>query len=344
MFSWKIYNWTKNHTPTNKSNLGIICYALLVGFSSLSTNFAQAQPVENYPNRPITILIPMAAGGTTDILARIITPSLTEELGQAIVIDNKPGANGVIGEEQFARAKPDGYLIMMESTSIVINPSMGKLNYDPRKDFIPVTVIGSTPVVVVVNPKVPVNTLQELIDLAKKQPGKLNYSSWGNGSVGQFAGETLKISAKINLLHVPYKSTAQALTDVVAGQVDAMFPSVSLANQHLKSGKLRPLAIMSSKRSAMAPNIPTTAELGFPGMEIETWLGVFLPAKTPDAIVQRIYLSTQKILQKPSIRTQLEEQGFRIVGSSPAEFAKYYQAEISRYANIVKEANMKESD
>jgi tripartite-type tricarboxylate transporter receptor subunit TctC len=186
--------------------------------------------------------------------------------------------------------------------------------------------------------------LQELIDLAKKQPGKLNYSSWGNGSVGQFAGETLKISAKINLLHVPYKSTAQALTDVVAGQVDAMFPSVSLANQHLKSGKLRPLAIMSSKRSAMAPNIPTTAELGFPGMEIETWLGVFLPAKTPDAIVQRIYLSTQKILQKPSIRTQLEEQGFRIVGSSPAEFAKYYQAEISRYANIVKEANMKESD
>lgn len=247
MFSWKIYNWTKNHTPTNKANLGIICYALLVGFSSLSTNFAQAQPVENYPNRPITILIPMAAGGTTDILARIITPSLTEELGQAIVIDNKPGANGVIGEEQFARAKPDGYLIMMESTSIVINPSMGKLNYDPRKDFIPVTVIGSTPVVVVVNPKVPVNTLQELIDLAKKQPGKLNYSSWGNGSVGQFAGETLKISAKINLLHVPYKSTAQALTDVVAGQVDAMFPSVSLANQHLKSGKLRPLAIMSSK-------------------------------------------------------------------------------------------------
>jgi tripartite-type tricarboxylate transporter receptor subunit TctC len=297
MFSRKIYNWTKNHTPTNKTNLGIICYALLAGFSSLLINFAQAQPVENYPNRPITILIPMAAGGTTDSLARIITPSLTEKLGQPIVIDNKPGANGVIGEEQFARAKPDGYVIMMESTSIVINPSMGKLNYDPRKDFIPVTVIGSTPVVVVVNPKVPVNTLQELIDLAKKQPGKLNYSSWGNGSIGQFAGETLKISAKINLLHAPYKSTAQALTDVVAIQVDAMFPRVSLANQHLKSGKLRPLAIMSSKRSAMAPNIPITAELGFPGMEIETWLGVFLPAKTPDAIVQGIYLSTQKILQ-----------------------------------------------
>ena len=297
MFSRKIYNWTKNHTPTNKTNLGIICYALLAGFSSLLINFAQAQPVENYPNRPITILIPMAAGGTSDSLARIITPSLTEKLGQPIVIDNKPGANGVIGEEQFARAKPDGYVIMMESTSIVINPSMGKLNYDPRKDFIPVTVIGSTPVVVVVNPKVPVNTLQELIDLAKKQPGKLNYSSWGNGSIGQFAGETLKISAKINLLHAPYKSTAQALTDVVAIQVDAMFPRVSLANQHLKSGKLRPLAIMSSKRSAMAPNIPITAELGFPGMEIETWLGFFLPAKTPDAIVQGIYLSTQKILQ-----------------------------------------------
>lgn len=297
MFSRKIYNWTKNHTPTHKTNLGIICYVLLAGFSSLLINFAQAQPVENYPNRPITILIPMAAGGTTDSLARIITPSLTEKLGQPIVIDNKPGANGVIGEEQFARAKPDGYVIMMESTSIVINPSMGKLNYDPRKDFIPVTVIGSTPVVVVVNPKVPVNTLQELIDLAKKQPGKLNYSSWGNGSIGQFAGETLKISAKINLLHAPYKSTAQALTDVVAIQVDAMFPRVSLANQHLKSGKLRPLAIMSSKRSAMAPNIPITAELGFPEMEIETWLGVFLPAKTPDAIVQGIYLSTQKILQ-----------------------------------------------
>ncbi|SMC30662.1 Bug family tripartite tricarboxylate transporter substrate binding protein [Polynucleobacter kasalickyi] len=325
-----------------KFSRGLLSFSLLALFTT-SPSIVYSQ-TDTYPNRAITMTLPMAAGGTSDLVARMLAPALNEEFGQTVIIENRPGANGAIGEEFFSRAKPDGYNIMLESTSIATNPWMSKQTYDARKDFIPVILMASVPLVLVVNEKVPAKNLAEFIELAKKQPGKISYSSWGNGSIGHFAGESFKISAKVDILHVPYKSTAQSISDALAGQVNSVFPTLPLAIQHLKSGKIRALAVLSAKRSPMAPEIPTTAELGYPGLEIETWFGFFLPAKTPDAIVQKVYQVASKVIQRPEIKAKLEEQGFRMINSPPAEFAKYYQAEIARYGKIVKEANLKDAD
>jgi len=305
---------------------------------------ALAQGSNNYPSRPITVIVPMSPGGTADLLGRNLAPLLTEKLGQSVVIDNRVGANGAIGEEIFSRAKPDGYTLMLESTSIATNPWMSTLSYDPRKAFTPSILIAAVPLVLVVNNNVNAQNAKEFIALAKASPGQLNYASWGNGSIGQFAGEIFKSSTKTNITHVPYKSTAQALSDTLAGQVDAMFPTLPLVLQQLGAGKIRALALASSVRSPLAPEIPTMAEVGVPGVEVETWFGIFLPAGTPDNIVDKINQTTQSILNTPSVRAQLEKQGFRIIGGSRADFSKYYLSEINRYGRIVKEANLKASD
>ncbi len=305
---------------------------------------AMAQGANNYPSRPITVIVPMSPGGTADLLGRNLAPLLTEKLGQSVVIDNRVGANGAIGEEIFSRAKPDGYTLMLESTSIATNPWMSTLSYDPRKAFTPSILIAAVPLVLVVNNNVNAQNAKEFIALAKASPGQLNYASWGNGSIGQFAGEIFKSSTKTNITHVPYKSTAQALSDTLAGQVDAMFPTLPLVLQQLGAGKIRALALASSVRSPLAPEIPTMAEVGVPGVEVETWFGIFLPAGTPDNIVDKINQTTQSILNTPSVRAQLEKQGFRIIGGSRADFSKYYLSEINRYGRIVKEANLKASD
>lgn len=305
---------------------------------------ALAQGTNNYPTRPINIIVPMSPGGTADLLARNLAPLLTEKLGQSVVVDNRVGANGAIGEEIFSRAKPDGYTLMIESTSIATNPWMSTLSYDPRKAFIPTIQIAAVPLVLVVNNNVNAKTAKEFIALAKDNPGKINYASWGNGSIGQFAGEIFKISTKTNITHVPYKSTAQALSDTLAGQVDAMFPTLPLVLQQLGAGKIRALALASPTRSPLAPNIPTMAEVGVPGVEVETWFGIFLPAGTPESIVHKINQTTEAILNTPSFRAHLEKQGFRVIGGSQADFNKYYLAEINRYGSIVKEANLKAND
>jgi len=316
---------------------------IAAAFAAIQSN-ALAQGSNNYPSRPITVIVPMSPGGTADLLGRNLAPLLTEKLGQSVVIDNRVGANGAIGEEIFSRAKPDGYTLMLESTSIATNPWMSTLSYDPRKAFTPSILIAAVPLVLVVNNNVNAQNAKEFIALAKASPGQLNYASWGNGSIGQFAGEIFKSSTKTNITHVPYKSTAQALSDTLAGQVDAMFPTLPLVLQQLGAGKIRALALASSVRSPLAPEIPTMAEVGVPGVEVETWFGIFLPAGTPDNIVDKINQTTQSILNTPSVRAQLEKQGFRIIGGSRADFSKYYLSEINRYGRIVKEANLKASD
>ncbi len=305
---------------------------------------ALAQNANNYPSRPISVIVPMSAGGTADLLARNLAPLLTEKLGQSVVVDNRVGANGAIGEEIFSRAKPDGYTLMLESTSIATNPWMSNLSYDPKKAFTPSILIAAVPLVLVVNNNVNAQNAKEFIALAKANPGQLNYASWGNGSIGQFAGEIFKISTKTDITHVPYKSTAQALSDTLAGQVDAMFPTLPLVLQQLGAGKIRALALASSVRSPLAPDIPTMAEVGVAGVEVETWFGIFLPAGTPDSIINKINQTTQSIINTPSVRAQLEKQGFRIIGGTRADFSKYYLSEINRYGRIVKEANLKSSD
>ena len=317
--------------------------ALLVALATIHSS-AFAQSGSAYPSRPITVIVPMSPGGTADLLARNLAPLLTEKLGQSVVIDNRMGANGAIGEEFFSRAKPDGYTLMLESTSIATNPWMSNLSYDPRKAFTPAILIAAVPLVLVVNNNVHAQTAKEFISLAKSNPGQLNYSSWGNGSIGHFAGEIFKSATKTNIAHVPYKSTAQALSDTLAGQVDAMFPTLPLALQQLGSGKIRALALASSVRSPLAPEIPTMAEVGVQGVEVETWFGIFLPAGTPDSIVNKINQTTQGIIDTPSVKAQLEKQGFRIVGGSRSDFNKYYLSEINRYGRIVKEANLKSND
>lgn len=315
---------------------------LTASLAVISSAFAQS--ANNYPSRPISVIVPMSAGGTADLLARNLAPLLTEKLGQSVVIDNRVGANGAIGEEIFSRAKPDGYTLMLESTSIATNPWMSNLSYDPKKAFTPSILIAAVPLVLVVNNNVNAQNAKEFIALAKANPGQLNYASWGNGSIGQFAGEIFKISTKTDITHVPYKSTAQALSDTLAGQVDAMFPTLPLVLQQLGAGKIRALALASSVRSPLAPDIPTMAEVGVPGVEVETWFGIFLPAGTPDSIVNKINQATQSIINTPSVRAQLEKQGFRIIGGSRTDFSKYYLSEINRYGRIVKEANLKSND
>jgi tripartite-type tricarboxylate transporter receptor subunit TctC len=303
-----------------------------------------AQPTVAYPNRALTVVVPMAAGGTADLLARTMAPALSTLLGQTIVIENRVGANGSIGEEYVSRAKPDGYTLMLESTSIATNPWMNTLNYDPRRAFIPVIQIAAVPLVLVVNSQVNAQTAQEFAALAKGQAKKLNYASWGNGSIGHFAGETFQIASKVPLAHVPYKSTTQALNDTLSGQVEAMFPTLPLALQHLRAGKIRALALASAVRSPMAPDIPTMAEAGFAGVEVETWFGVFVPTGTAPAQVQRIQQAVQTVLSQADMKTRLESQGFRIIGGSSADFSKFFLSEVDLYERIVKQANLKQGD
>lgn len=316
-------------------------FVILIG----ACNHSQAQTSGPYPNRPITVVVPMSAGGTADLVARNLAPMLTEKLGQSVVVDNRVGANGAIGEEYFSRAKSDGYTLMIESTSIATNPWMSALPYDAKKAFIPIIQIAAVPLVLVVNTsKIGAQNTKEFITLAKKNPGQLNYASWGNGGIGHFAGEIFKNTTKTDIAHVPYKSTAQALSDTLAGQVDAMFPTLPLAMQHLGGGKIRALALTSPVRSPMAPDIPTMAEVGVPGVEVETWFGIFAPTGTPQDIINKINQTTQAILTTPSFKAQLEKQGFRVIGGSQTDFTKFYFAEIERYGRIVKEANLKSGD
>ena len=303
-----------------------------------------AQPAGAYPNRALTIVVPMAAGGTADLVTRTLAPALSAVLGQSIVIENRVGANGAIGEEYVSRAKPDGYTLMLESTSIATNPWMNSLSYDPRRAFIPVIQIAAVPQVLVVNSQVNAQSAQEFTALAKSQSKRLNYASWGNGSIGHFAGETFQMASKVSLAHVPYKSTTQALNDTLSGQVDAMFPTLPLALQHLRSGKIRALALTSASRSPMAPEIPTMAEAGFAGVEVETWFGVFMPTGTAPAQVQRIHQAVQSVLTQADMKTRLESQGFRIIGGSSADFAKFFLSEVELYERIVKQANLKQGD
>jgi tripartite-type tricarboxylate transporter receptor subunit TctC len=300
--------------------------------------FASAQP---FPNRPITMILPFGAGGTSDVLMRMLAPELSKAFGQNVIIDHKVGANGSIAEEFVSRAKPDGHTMLVTSTSIATNPSMMTLAWDPQKVFMPVTLITSVPLVLAVNPQLKAQNLREFVDLSKRSPNGLNFSSWGNGSIGHFAGENLKITAQAKLNHIPYKTTAQALSDVLGGQVEAMFPTLPLALPHIKAGKLRALGLTSSSRSALAPDIPTMSETGFAHNEIETWFAVFLPLGTDPAIVQKTYDTIRLVLSQPDVKQRMDSQGFRSIASTPDELGRFLNTQIEWYARLVKSANIK---
>jgi tripartite-type tricarboxylate transporter receptor subunit TctC len=296
-----------------------------------------------YPAQRINYVAPYPAGTTTDIIARIIAQILTTASGQTVVVDNRPGAGGTVGSTYVAKARPDGYTLLQASVSTHgINPSLyPNLAYDAVKDFEPVALIGSSPNVVVVNPALPIKSIAELIAAAKAKPGALRFASAGNGSSQHLSGEMFKMLAKVDLQHVPYKGGAAAMTDVIGGQVDLMFEIMPTAMVQARAGKVRALAVTSAKRSPAAPELPTVAESGVPGYEMNTWHGTLAPAHTPKEIVTQLHGWIRKGLNTPEMQKHFAELGLSSDNSSPEDFGAYIRAEVARWAPVVRASGAK---
>jgi len=296
-----------------------------------------------YPNKPVRLIVAFPPGGSTDIIARVVGQKLGERLGQQIVVDNRGGAGGTIGTELAARANPDGYTLTMGTTSThVIAPNVySKIKYDPVKDFAPITLVASTPYLLVVHPGIKANSLKEFVALVKSQPGKLNFASAGTGSTTQLAMEMLKMAAGIDIVHVPYSGNSPAGAATIGGQVQALFGSMPAVLPHAKAGRLRPLAVGTTKRSPSLPEVPTVAESGYPGYEASLWLGFLAPKGTPASIVNKLHGELVKIAQSPETGALFEKNGAVAVTNSPAEFSKMVAAEIVKYAKVVKAAGIK---
>jgi tripartite-type tricarboxylate transporter receptor subunit TctC len=296
-----------------------------------------------WPTKPVRIVVPFAAGGTTDILARAIAQKLTESMGQPFIVDNRPGAAGNIGAELVAKSAPDGYTLLMGTVGThAINAALyPKMPYDHVKDFQPVLLVAGVPNVLAVYPGVPANTVQELIAYAKANPGKLNFASSGSGTSIHLSGELFKVATGAQMQHIPYKGSAPALQDLVGGQVQLMFDNLPSALPLIKAGKLRALAVTSAARSPVLPDVPTVAESGLPGFEASSWFGLLAPAGTPAAVVAKINADGNKWLDSPNARENLAAQGAIAAGGTPADFAKHINVETAKWAKVVKESGAK---
>jgi tripartite-type tricarboxylate transporter receptor subunit TctC len=300
---------------------------------------------QTYPSRPIRYIVPQAPGGSSDTLARVLTQRVAEALGQQIVIDNRPGATGIIGTEVAARANPDGYTLLQVATSYATNPAMqAKLPYDTLRDFAAISLLSQQPNVFLVHPSLPVRNVKELIAYAKSKPGQLNYASSGTGGSQHLAGELLKSMAGVDMTHVPYKGSPPALVDVIAGRVPLMSSTMPPALPHIKSGKVRAIAVTSARRSPALPEVPTVAESGLPGYEAIAWQGLVAPAGTPKPVVSRLNAEFVKALKQPDVIAKLNEQGFETVASTPEWFAQYTRTEIAKWSKVIKAAGIKGSE
>ncbi|MGQ0522547.1 MAG: Bug family tripartite tricarboxylate transporter substrate binding protein [Betaproteobacteria bacterium] len=295
---------------------------------------------QQYPTRPIRLIVPFAAGGPMDIMSRALGERLTSSLGQQVVVDNRGGAGGSIGTEIVARSAADGYTLLTGHIGThAINVSLyPKLGYDPVKDFTPVSLMATLPLGLFVNVSVPVKSVAELVSLAKARPGTVNFASAGSGGPTHMAGEMLKAMAQVDIVHVPYKGNAAALGDLVAGRVQMMFSNLLTAMPHAKAGKLRAIAVSSGKRSAQAPDLPTVAESGVAGYDLTPWYGLFAPSGTPRAIVTRLNRETDRILNAPDVRERFRLQGVDLVTSTPEEFAALIKKEIPKWREVVKKS------
>ncbi|MGZ9080321.1 MAG: Bug family tripartite tricarboxylate transporter substrate binding protein [Burkholderiales bacterium] len=298
---------------------------------------------QGYPERPIRVLVPVPGGGTPDVLARTVTPGMAELLGQSLVIDNRGGAGGRIAAELAARAAPDGYTLFLTSPgALTIVPHVSRnVPYDALRDFAPISLISTGPFLLLTHPTVPVKSVKDLVALAKAEPGKLLYSSAGNGTANHLAMEQFKYAAGVNFTHVPYKGAPQAVTDLIAGRVNVTMNSIAPVLAHIKSGRLQPLGVAALKRSPLLPNVPTISEAGVPNFESGSWLGLLAPANTPKAILTRLSEVVVKAVHAPDVRSRLEAQGAEPAGSTPAEFAAQIRREYELNAKIVKIAGVK---
>jgi tripartite-type tricarboxylate transporter receptor subunit TctC len=314
-----------------------------IGLLACGLAFAALAPAQGYPVKPIKIIVPFPPGGTTDILAREIGNELTKAFGQAVVIENRAGAGGNIGADMVAKAAPDGYTLLMCTVGTHgINPGLyAKLPYDAVKDFSPVSNVAVVPNMLVVHPSVPVKTVKELIALAKAQPGRISFASSGNGTSIHLSAELFKFMAGVDMLHVPYKGSGPALADLIGGQVNIMFDNMPSSLPLVKAGKLRAIAVTTAQRSPALPDLPTMAEAGLPGYEAAAWFGVLAPAGTPREVIMRLNGAIVKALATPEMREKLAGQGAVAIGDTPEHFAAYIQAEIAKWAKVIRDSGAK---
>ena len=323
-----------------RSTAGKVARAMILALGTLASHAALAQA---YPAKPVRLVVPFPPGGSTDIVARIVAQKLSDRLGQQVVVENRGGAGGTIGAEAVAKAPPDGYTLVVGTTSThAVAPSVyGKIGYDPVKDFAPISLIAVTPYLLVVNPSVNVKSLQEFVGYVKARPGKLNYASAGTGSTTHLAMEMLKSAAGLYIVHIPYNGNGPAGTAVIAGQVEILFGSLPAVLPHAKSGRVRPLAVGTPKRSPSLPDVPTVAESGFPGFDASLWLAIMAPAGTPAPIVDRLQREIHAVIASPDTADALNKAGAEPITSTPAELAAMVKDGVEKYGKVVKQAGVK---
>ena len=301
-----------------------------------------AQTASSFPNQPVRMVVPYPPGGPTDITARVVAAEMSKTIGQNIVIDNRPGASGMIGSEMVTKATPDGYTLLANASIHVINPSVyPDMRFDAIKDFTPITQLAQVPLVLVVPANSPIKSVKDLVEYAKANPGKVNFGSAGSASAQHLAGESFKIAAGIQMQHIPYKGSAPALTDLAGGQLQLMFDSMPSATPMINSGKLRAIAVTTTTRAKARPDLPTIAESGFPGFDISTWYAYWAPKGTPADVVEKLAASAAQALKNPEVIAKYEAMGAEPVGSTPAQFAAYVESEAKKWSEIVKKSGAK---
>ena len=319
-------------------------HAARIACAALAAMAAGSVVAQSWPAKPVRIVVPSSAGGGTDIVARVLAPELSKRIGQQVIVDNRPGAGTMIGIEAVAKAPPDGYTLLMGLSTLAINSALyNKVPYDPVKDFAPVTLATTSASILVVHPSLPVKTLKDLIAFARARPGQLNYASAGVGTYPHMTYELFLSTAKLKMEHIPYKGSAPAMIDMIAGQVASMAATVLTGMPHIRSGRLRPLGITSLERSAVAPDIPTVAEAGLPGFEAVQWYGLLAPASTSADIVARLHREMAQILQQPAIKKRFAADAVETVGNTPEEFARHIRGEIDKWEGVARAAGIPKS-
>lgn len=312
---------------------------LVAGLSLLLVPFAVK--AQDFPNKQIRLIVPFPPGGPNDIIARVVGQRMSEILKQPLVIDNRGGQGGVLGTDVVAKAAPDGYTIgIVSASSLVISPTMEKVAYDVHKDFAPVTLVTTVPEMLVVASSVPAKNMAELVALAKAQPGKLNFASAGIGGLPHLAGELFKLTAKIDIVHVPYRGAAPAINDLLGQQVQMTFLDLPVILPQIRAGLLRPIALGAPERAPTAPDVPTTAEVGMPDLLIENWYGMIAPAGTPEKIVATLNRAANEAMNDPSVKAKLAEQGLTVAGDTPEQFRGFIEAQTRKWAGVIKDAGV----